>query len=38
MLVVIKSDGDVRICLDPSELNKAILCQHFAASTVEKLF
>jgi hypothetical protein len=38
MLVVGKSDGDVKICLDPSELNKAILRQHFAVPTVEQLF
>ena len=38
MLVVDKSDGDVKICLDPSELNKAILRQHFAVPTVEQLF
>ena len=38
MLVVGKPDGDVRICLDPSELNKAILRQHFAVPTVEQLF
>lgn len=38
MLVVGKRDGDVRICLDPSELNKAILRQHFAVPTIEQLF
>ncbi|KAI9554977.1 putative uncharacterized protein K02A2.6-like [Daphnia sinensis] len=38
MLVVGKPDGDVRICLDPSELNKAILRQHFAVPTVDQLF
>ena len=38
MLVVGKPDGDVRICLDPSELNKAIQRQHFAVPTVEQLF
>lgn len=38
MLVVGKPDGDVRICLDPSELNKAILRQHFAVPTIEQLF
>ena len=38
MLLVGKSDGDVRICLDPFELNKAILRQHFTISTVEQLF
>lgn len=38
MLVVGKPNGDVRIVLDPSELNKAILRQHFAVPTVEQLF
>ncbi len=38
MLVVGKPDGDVRICLDPSELNKAIQRQHFAAPTADQLF
>ncbi|XP_045028011.1 uncharacterized protein LOC123471141 [Daphnia magna] len=38
MMVVGKPNGDVRICLDPSELNKAIQRQHFAVPTVEQLF
>lgn len=38
MLVVGKPDGDVRLCLDPSELNKGILRQHFTVATVEQLF
>ncbi len=38
MVVVGKPDGDVRICMDPSELNKAIQRQHFAVPTVEQLF
>ena len=38
MMVVGKPDGDVRICLDPSELNKAIQRQHFAVPTVDQLF
>ncbi|XP_045023117.1 uncharacterized protein K02A2.6-like isoform X3 [Daphnia magna] len=38
MLVVGKPDGDVRICLDPSDLNKAIQRQHFMVPTVEQLF
>lgn len=38
MMVVGKPDGDVRICLDPSELNRAIQRQHFAVPTVEQLF
>ena len=38
MMVVGKPDGDVRTCLDPSELNKAIQRQHFSVPTVEQLF
>lgn len=38
MLVASKPDGDIRICLDPSELNKAIQRQHFTVPTVEQLF
>ena len=38
MMVVGKPDGDVSICLDPSELNKAIQRQHFSVPTVEQLF
>ncbi len=38
MMVVGKPDGDVRICLDPSELNKAIQRHHFSVPTVEQLF
>ena len=38
MMIVGKPDGDVRICLDPSELNKAIQRQHFTVPTVDQLF
>lgn len=38
MMVVGKPDGNVRICLDPTELNKAIQRQHFVVPTVEQLF
>jgi hypothetical protein len=38
MLVVSKADGDVRIVLDPSNLNKAVLRQHFSVHTIEQLF
>ena len=34
MLVVGKADGDVRIYLDPSNLNKAIQRQHFMVSII----
>lgn len=38
MMVVSKPDGDVRLVLDPANLNKAILRKHFAVPTVEQLF
>ncbi|KZS19686.1 Uncharacterized protein APZ42_013852 [Daphnia magna] len=38
MMVVGKPDGDVRICLNPFELNKTIQHQHFAVPTIEQLF
>lgn len=38
MLVVSKPDSDVRLVLDPANLNKAILRQHFPVPTVEQLF
>ncbi len=38
MLVMSKPDGDVRLGLDPANLNKAILRKPFAVPTVEKLF
>ncbi|XP_045036724.1 uncharacterized protein LOC123477448 [Daphnia magna] len=38
MLVASKPDGDIRICFDRSELNKAIQRQHFTVPTVEQLF
>ncbi|XP_057378537.1 uncharacterized protein K02A2.6-like [Daphnia carinata] len=38
MVVVGKPNGDVRVCLDPSALNKAIQRQHFTVPTAEQLF
>jgi hypothetical protein len=38
MLVVGKLDGYVRICLDPSNLNKTIQRQHFMVPKVEQEF
>ncbi len=38
MIVVGKPDCDVRICLDPSELNKAIQRLHFLVPTIRRLF
>jgi hypothetical protein len=37
MLVVSKADGDVRIVLDPSNLNKTVLRPHFSVPTVGQL-
>jgi hypothetical protein len=37
MLVVSKSDGDVRIVLGPSNLNKTVLRPHFSVPTVGQL-
>jgi len=38
MLVVGKSVGDVRNCLDSSELNKAVQLKHFSVPTIVQLF
>lgn len=38
MMVVEKPDEDFRICLDQSELNKAIQRQHLSVPTIEHLF
>lgn len=38
MVVASNPDGDIRICLDPSVLNKAVQRQHFAVPLVEQLF
>ena len=38
MVVVGKPNGDIRICMDPSQLNKAILRPHFAVPTATELF
>ena len=38
MVVVGKPNGDVRICMDTSELNKAILRPHCAVPTAAELF
>ena len=37
MVTVIKSDGSVRICLDPRDLNKAILREHYPMKTIEEI-
>ena len=38
MVVTAKLDGDVRLCIDPSELNKAVWREHFVIPTAEELF
>ena len=30
-----KSDGTIHPCLDPHDLNKAIICEHYKAQTLE---
>jgi len=37
MLIREKANGDIRICLDPEHLNKAIIRQHYNIPTVEEL-
>ena len=32
-----KPDGSLRICLDPCNLNKAIICEHYKAPTLEEI-
>lgn len=38
MVVVEKSGGDVRLCLDPLDLNKAIKRQHYQVPTAPEMF
>jgi hypothetical protein len=38
MVVVGKPNGDIRICMDPSQLNRAILRPRFAVPTATELF
>ena len=35
LLVISKLDGDLRICLDPKPLNKALLCSTYYIPTVD---
>ena len=37
MVVVPKKDGTLRICLDPKDLNKAILREHYPLPTIEDI-
>ena len=32
-----KPDGSLRICLDPCDLNKAIICEHYKAPTLQEI-
>ena len=32
-----KSDGSIHPCLDPRDLNKAIICEHYKAPTLEEI-
>lgn len=35
MLIVEKKDGSIRLCIDPRELNKAIMREHFSVPTFD---
>ena len=35
MVFVPKQNGNLRICLDPKDLNSAILCEHYPLPTIE---
>ena len=35
MVVVLKKNGDLRICLDLKDLNKSIQCEHYPLPTIE---
>ena len=37
MLAVPKKDGKIRICLDPKDLNKAILRENYPMPTIEEI-
>ncbi|CAC5382870.1 unnamed protein product [Mytilus coruscus] len=37
MVTVVKSNGDVRICIDPKDLNNAISREHYPMKTVEEV-
>ena len=38
IMTVVKPNGKLRICIDPSDLNKAIKCEHYPMKTVEEIF
>ena len=37
MVTVVKANGDVRICIDPNDVNKAISREHYPMKTVEEV-
>lgn len=37
MLAVPKKNGKIRVCLDPKDLNKAILRENYPMSTIEDI-
>ena len=37
MVVVPKSNGNLRICLDPQDLNRAVLREHYPLPTIEEI-
>ena len=37
MVVVLKPNGKVRICIDPRDLNKAVLREHYPMKTIEDI-
>ena len=38
MVVVPKPNGKVRICIDPRDLNKAVLREHYPMKTIEDIY
>jgi hypothetical protein len=38
LVIAEKSNGDMRLCLDPKHLNKAIKRQHYPIRTAEEIF
>ena len=37
MVVVTKTNGSIRICIDPRDLNKVVKRQHFPLLTIEEV-
>jgi len=38
LLVVAKANGDIRICIDPKPLNKALLRDHYPMPTIDECY